>query len=105
MAKGGNLKKGDLSIVGEQGYELIKATQDAKVIPHGKSVGIMNNLSKSGKGKASVKIDAPVNITINGNADKSAVDHIDKAISKHNDDLVEKLREFFGFNDDGGLKV
>ena len=44
-------------------------------------------------------------VVIQGNADKSAIDELDSRLEKRNDDLVEKLRELWGLNDEGGLTV
>ena len=70
------------------------------VIPHEASERLIN-----GSGKGKVSISAPTKVVIQGNADKSAIDELDSRLEKRNDDLVEKLRELWGLNDEGGLTV
>ncbi|WP_179193260.1 NlpC/P60 family protein [Levilactobacillus brevis] len=97
--KGGKLAKNQLSVVGEKGWELFNPDNSGVVIPHEAS----EKLISGGKGK--VTISAPTKVVIQGNADKSAIDELDIRLEKRNDDLVEKLRELWGLNDEGGLTV
>lgn len=99
-AKGGKIPKGQLSVVGEKGWELFQPNTSGTVIPHEASERLIN-----GSGKGKVSISAPTKVVIQGNADKSAIDELDSRLEKRNDDLVEKLRELWGLNDDGGLTV
>nr|DAO86411.1 MAG TPA: minor tail protein [Caudoviricetes sp.] len=99
-AKGGKIPKGQLSVVGEKGWELFQPNTSGTVIPHEASERLIN-----GSGKGKVSISAPTKVVIQGNADKSAIDELDSRLEKRNDDLVEKLRELWGLNDEGGLTV
>ncbi|KWU39897.1 hypothetical protein AV935_09180 [Levilactobacillus brevis] len=99
-AKGGKIPKGQLSVVGEKGWELFQPNTSGTVIPHEASERLIN-----GSGKGKVSISAPTKVVIQGNADKSAIDELDSRLEKRNDDLVEKFRELWGLNDDGGLTV
>lgn len=99
-AKGGKIPKGQLSVVGEKGWELFQPNTSGTVIPHEASERLIN-----GSGKGKVSISAPTKVVIQGNADKSAIDELDSRLEKRNDDLVEKFRELWGLNDDGGLNV
>ncbi|WP_435634030.1 tape measure protein [Levilactobacillus brevis] len=99
-AKGGKIPKGQLSVVGEKGWELFQPNTSGTVIPHEASERLIN-----GSGKGKVTISAPTKVVIQGNADKSAIDELDSRLEKRNDDLVEKLRELWGLNDEGGLTV
>lgn len=98
--KGGKLAKNQLSVVGEKGWELFNPDNSGVVIPHEASEKLI-----SGGSKGKVTISAPTKVVIQGNADKSAIDELDSRLEKRNDDLVEKLRELWGLNDDGGLNV
>ncbi|MDT7015363.1 tape measure protein [Levilactobacillus namurensis] len=98
-AKGGHINRNKLSIVGEKGWELFKPDTAGTVIPHEAS----EKLISGSKGK--VTISAPTKVVIQGNADKSSIDELDSRLEKRNDDLVEKLRELWGLNDEGGLTV
>lgn len=99
-AKGGKIPKGQLSVVGEKGWELFQPNTSGTVIPHEASERLIN-----GSGKGKVSISAPTKVVIQGNADKSAIDELDSRLEKRNDDLVEKLRELWGLDDEGGLTV
>lgn len=99
-AKGGKIPKGQLSVVGEKGWELFQPNTSGTVIPHEASERLIN-----GSGKGKVSISAPTKVVIQGNADKSAIDELDSRLEKRNDDLVEKFRELWGLNDEGGLTV
>ncbi|WP_369580909.1 hypothetical protein [Lentilactobacillus buchneri] len=44
-------------------------------------------------------------MTIQGHADSSTINKIDERIEKRNNDLVEKMRQLLGSNDEGGLTV
>lgn len=99
-AKGGKIPKGQLSVVGEKGWELFQPNTSGTVIPHEASERLIN-----GRGKGKVSISAPTKVVIQGNADKSAIDELDSRLEKRNDDLVEKFRELWGLNDEGGLTV
>lgn len=99
-AKGGKIPKGQLSVVGEKGWELFQPNTSGTVIPHEASERLIN-----GGGKGKVSISAPTKVVIQGNADKSAIDELDSRLEKRNDDLVEKFRELWGLNDEGGLNV
>lgn len=98
--KGGKLAKNQLSVVGEKGWELFNPDNSGVVIPHEVSEKLI-----SGGSKGKVTISAPTKVVIQGNADKSAIDELDSRLEKRNDDLVEKLRELWGLNDEGGLTV
>ncbi|WP_434108431.1 tape measure protein [Levilactobacillus brevis] len=98
--KGGKLAKNQLSVVGEKGWELFNPDNSGVVIPHEASEKLI-----SGGSKGKVTISAPTKVVIQGNADKSAIDELDSRLEKRNDDLVEKLRELWGLNDEGGLNV
>ncbi|MCE6020005.1 tape measure protein [Levilactobacillus brevis] len=98
--KGGKLAKNQLSVVGEKGWELFNPDNSGVVIPHEASERLIN-----GSGKGKVTISAPTKVVIQGNADKSAIDELDSRLEKRNDDLVEKFRELWGLNDEGGLNV
>lgn len=99
-AKGGHINRNKLSIVGEKGWELFKPDTAGTVIPHEASEKLI-----SGGSKGKVTISAPTKVVIQGNADKSAIDELDSRLEKRNDDLVEKFRELWGLNDEGGLTV
>ncbi|WP_179193466.1 tape measure protein [Levilactobacillus brevis] len=99
-AKGGRINRNKLSIVGEKGWELFKPDTAGTVIPHEASEKLI-----SGGSKGKVTISAPTKVVIQGNADKSAIDELDSRLEKRNDDLVEKFRELWGLNDEGGLTV
>ena len=88
-----------LSIVGEKGWELFKPDTAGTVIPHEASEKIINGQNKK------VSIDARTNLTIQGHADSSTINKIDERIEKRNNDLVEKMRQLLGSNDEGGLTV
>ncbi|MDM7552928.1 NlpC/P60 family protein [Levilactobacillus brevis] len=98
--KGGKLAKNQLSVVGEKGWELFNPDNSGVVIPHEASEKLI-----SGGSKGKVTISAPTKVVIQGNADKSAIDELDSRLEKRNDDLVEKFRELWGLNDEGGLTV
>ncbi|WP_164511601.1 NlpC/P60 family protein [Levilactobacillus cerevisiae] len=98
--KGGKLAKNQLSVVGEKGWELFNPDNSGVVIPHEASEKLI-----SGGSKGKVTISAPTKVVIQGNADKSAIDELDSRLEKRNDDLVEKFRELWGLNDEGGLNV
>lgn len=98
--KGGKLAKNQLSVVGEKGWELFNPDNSGVVIPHEASERLI-----SGGSKSKVTISAPTKVVIQGNADKSAIDELDIRLEKRNDDLVEKFRELWGLNDEGGLTV
>lgn len=98
--KGGKLAKNQLSVVGEKGWELFNPDNSGVVIPHEASEKLI-----SGGSKGKVTISAPTKVVIQGNADKSAIDELDSRLEKRNDDLIEKFRELWGLNDDGGLTV
>ena len=98
--KGGKLAKNQLSVVGEKGWELFNPDNSGVVIPHEASEKLI-----SGGSKGKVSISAPTKVVIQGNADKSAIDELDSRLEKRNDDLVEKFRELWGLNDEGGLTV
>ncbi|WNN66817.1 tape measure protein (plasmid) [Levilactobacillus namurensis] len=98
--KGGKLAKNQLSVVGEKGWELFNPDNSGVVIPHEASEKLI-----SGGSKGKVTISAPTKVVIQGNADKSSIDELDSRLEKRNDDLVEKLRELWGLNDEGGLTV
>lgn len=97
--KGGKLAKNQLSVVGEKGWELFKPDTAGTVIPHEASEKIINGQNKK------VSIDARTNLTIQGNADSSTINKIDERIEKRNNDLVEKMRQLLGSNDEGGITV
>lgn len=99
-AKGGHVPANQLSVVGEEGWELFKPDNSGVVIPHEASEKLI-----SGGSKGKVTISAPTKVVIQGNADKSAIDELDSRLEKRNDDLVEKFRELWGLNDEGGLTV
>lgn len=98
-AKGGRINRNKLSIVGEKGWELFKPDTAGTVIPHEASEKIFNGQNKK------VSIDARTNLTIQGHADSSTINKIDERIEKRNNDLVEKMRQLLGSNDEGGLTV
>lgn len=98
--KGGKLAKNQLSVVGEKGWELFNPDNSGVVIPHEASEKLI-----SGGSKGKVTISAPTKVVIQGNADKSAIEELDSRLEKRNDDLVEKFRELWGLNDEGGLNV
>ncbi len=98
-AKGGRINKDELSVVNEKGWELFKPDTGGLMIPHEASEKIINGQNKK------VSIDARTNLTIQGNADSSTVTKIDERIEKRNNDLVEKMRQLLGSNDEGGLTV
>ncbi|ORM99211.1 putative endopeptidase p60 precursor [Lentilactobacillus parabuchneri] len=98
-AKGGHINANKLSIVGEKGWELFKPDTAGTVIPHEASEKIINGQNKK------VSIDARTNLTIQGHADSSTINKIDERIEKRNNDLVEKMRQLLGSNDEGGLTV
>lgn len=98
--KGGKLAKNQLSVVGEKGWELFNPDNSGVVIPHEASEKLI-----SGGSKGKVTISAPTKVVIQGNAEKSAIDELDSRLEKRNDDLVEKFRELWGLNDEGGLNV
>lgn len=98
--KGGKLAKNQLSVVGEKGWELFNPDNSGVVIPHEASEKLI-----SGGSKGKVTISAPTKVVIQGNADKSAIEELDSRLEKRNDDLVEKFRELWGLNDEGGLTV
>ncbi|MBU9788894.1 transglycosylase SLT domain-containing protein, partial [Lentilactobacillus sp. G22-6] len=98
-AKGGHMNRNKLSIVGEKGWELFKPDTAGTVIPHEASEKIINGQNKK------VSIDARTNLTIQGHADSSTINRIDERIEKRNNDLVEKMRQLLGSNDEGGLTV
>lgn len=98
-AKGGHINRNKLSIVGEKGWELFKPDTAGTVIPHEASEKIFNGQNKK------VSIDARTNLTIQGHADSSTINKIDERIEKRNNDLVEKMRQLLGSNDEGGLTV
>ncbi|ARN94105.1 hypothetical protein AZI11_14435 (plasmid) [Levilactobacillus brevis] len=98
--KGGKLAKNQLSVVGEKGWELFNPDNSGVVIPHEASEKLIG-----GGSKGKVTISAPTKVVFQGNADKSAIDELDSRLEKRNDDLVEKFRELWGLNDEGGLTV
>lgn len=98
-AKGGHINRSKLSIVGEKGWELFKPDTAGTVIPHEASEKIFNGQNKK------VSIDARTNLTIQGHADSSTINKIDERIEKRNNDLVEKMRQLLGSNDEGGITV
>ncbi|MCT3542045.1 hypothetical protein EFS03_03430 [Lentilactobacillus buchneri] len=98
-ARGGHINRNKLSIVGEKGWELFKPDTAGTVIPHEASEKIFNGQNKK------VSIDARTNLTIQGHADSSTINRIDERIEKRNNDLVEKMRQLLGSNDEGGLTV
>ncbi|KAL3949394.1 NlpC/P60 family protein [Lentilactobacillus hilgardii] len=98
-AKGGHINRNKLSIVGEKGWELFKPDTAGTVIPHEASEKIFNGQNKK------VSIDARTNLTIQGHVDSSTINKIDERIEKRNNDLVEKMRQLLGSNDEGGLTV
>lgn len=105
FAKGGKVAKNQLSIVGEKGWELFAPKSEGTVIPHEASKDILNGSVGKKMGAKSIKVEAPVNVTIKGNADDKSIDYLGKILNKRNDDLVDKLAEQFGFNNDGGLII
>ncbi|MDS1015289.1 phage tail tip lysozyme [Lentilactobacillus buchneri] len=98
-AKGGRIQKNQLSKVNEDGWELFKPDTGGLMIPHEASEKIINGQNKK------VSIDARTNLTIQGHADSSTINKIDERIEKRNNDLVEKMRQLLGSNDEGGLTV
>lgn len=98
-AKGGRIQKNQLAKVHEDGWELFKPDTGGLMIPHEASEKIINGQNKK------VSIDARTNLTIQGNADSSTINKIDERIEKRNNDLVEKMRQLLGSNDEGGLTV
>ncbi|MCP9334238.1 phage tail tip lysozyme [Lentilactobacillus hilgardii] len=98
-AKGGRINSNELSIVNEKGWELFKPDTGGLMIPHEASEKIFNGQNKK------VSIDARTNLTIQGHADSSTINKIDERIEKRNNDLVEKMRQLLGSNDEGGLTV
>ncbi|MCT3398938.1 phage tail tip lysozyme [Lentilactobacillus hilgardii] len=98
-AKGGRINKDELSVVNEKGWELFKPDTGGLMIPHEASEKIINGQNKK------VSIDARTNLTIQGHADSSTINKIDERIEKRNNDLVEKMRQLLGSNDEGGLTV
>uniref|UniRef100_UPI00403F457A phage tail tip lysozyme n=1 Tax=Lentilactobacillus hilgardii TaxID=1588 RepID=UPI00403F457A len=98
-AKGGRINSNELSIVNEKGWELFKPDTGGLMIPHEASEKIINGQNKK------VSIDARTNLTIQGHADSSTINKIDERIEKRNNDLVEKMRQLLGSNDEGGLTV
>ena len=98
-AKGGRINKDELSVVNEKGWELFKPDSGGLMIPHEASEKIINGQNKK------VSIDARTNLTIQGHADSSTINKIDERIEKRNNDLVEKMRQLLGSNDEGGLTV
>lgn len=101
-AKGGDIPAGQLSMVGEQGWELIAPKQDAHVFDHKTSKKIVNG----GVGGTKIEVTgSPVYVTIEGNADDKAVGEIQDAINESNDNLVDKFMEKIGANDLGGIPI
>ncbi|MCW4398110.1 phage tail-type lysozyme domain-containing protein [Lentilactobacillus parabuchneri] len=98
-AKGGRIQKNQLVKVHEDGWELFKPDTGGLMIPHEASEKIINGQNKK------VSIDARTNLTIQGHADSSTINKIDERIEKRNNDLVEKMRQLLGSNDEGGLTV
>ena len=98
-AKGGRINKDELSVVNEKGWELFKPDTGGLMVPHEASEKIINGQNKK------VSIDARTNLTIQGHADSSTINRIDERIEKRNNDLVEKMRQLLGSNDEGGLTV
>ncbi|OCB80962.1 hypothetical protein A8O18_04070 [Lentilactobacillus parabuchneri] len=98
-AKGGRIQKNQLAKVHEDGWELFKPDTGGLMIPHEASEKIINGQNKK------VSIDARTNLTIQGHADSSTINKIDERIEKRNNDLVEKMRQLLGSNDEGGLTV
>lgn len=98
-AKGGRIQKNQLAKVHEDGWELFKPDTGGLMIPHEASEKIINGQNKK------VSIDARTNVTIQGHADSSTINKIDERIEKRNNDLVEKMRQLLGSNDEGGLTV
>lgn len=98
-AKGGRIQKNQLAKVHEDGWELFKPDTGGLMIPHEASEKIINGQNKK------VSIDARTNLTIQGHADSSTINRIDERIEKRNNDLVEKMRQLLGSNDEGGLTV
>lgn len=97
-AKGGPVKANEPYIVGEKGWEMITPDKDGTVIPHDTAKNFVKNA-----GSKHITIQSPVKVNIQGNADKATIDHVGKMLSKRDDDLIDKLSEAFGFNDDGGV--
>lgn len=98
-AKGGRIQKNQLAKVHEDGWELFKPDTGGLMIPHEASEKIINGQNKK------VSIDARTNLTIQGHANSSTINKIDERIEKRNNDLVEKMRQLLGSNDEGGLTV
>lgn len=93
-AKGGRIQKNQLAKVHEDGWELFKPDTGGLMIPHEASEKIINGQNKK------VSIDARTNLTIQGHADSSTINKIDERIEKRNNDLVEKMRQLLGSNDE-----
>ncbi|MFC6180351.1 phage tail tape measure protein [Lactiplantibacillus daowaiensis] len=102
-AKGGDVPAGQLSVVGEKGWELIAPKQSSHVFDHKTSKKI---LSGKGGGSTTIKVTgSPVSITVQGSVDDKAIADMQDAFNESNDNLIDKIRELMGSNEDGGLAI
>lgn len=99
-AKGGHINRNQLSVVGEKGCELFKPDHGGTVIPHEASTKLVKNA-----GSKHVSVSSPVKVTIQGNATDEKIEKLGKLLNNRDNDLVDKLSEALGFNDDGGLII
>lgn len=100
-AKGGDVPAGQLSVVGEKGWELIAPRNNAHVFDHNTSKKIVK-----GMGGAKIEVTgSPVYVTIEGDADDKAVGKIQDAINSSNDSLADKFCELMGSNDLDGFVI
>ena len=102
-AKGGHISKNQLSVVGEKGWELFKPDTAGTVIPHDTAKRAVKGMG--GKSGHKIEINAPMKVVVQGNADKKSLAEINHMLQKHDENLVDKLSEALGFNNDGGLIV
>ncbi|WP_204122022.1 phage tail tape measure protein [Levilactobacillus sp. 244-2] len=101
-ANGGDVPAGQLSVVGEKGWELIAPKQKSHVYDHKTSQKIVKGLS----GGTTVKVTgSPVYVTVEGDADDKAIGKIQDAVNESNDSLVDKFLEKMGANELGGIPI
>ena len=93
---GGRVNAGETYRVNESGFEMFKPDRNGKVINHEDSKRIVNNANKP------VKIDARMNVTINGDADDKTLDKINKSHETQWKQIAQKLKQESNI-DDGGM--
>jgi len=98
---GGIVNKGDTVATHEKGFELFKPNQSGKILPHDKALKAVKG--SSGNGNVTIK----QNITINaeGNQKVEISKQVKQGTEKANENLIDKLTELLGFNDEGGLII